>query len=511
MAVTPYPLVWDFYRSVDEAKGLGGVAHYFNEESQSLYLNNGLATKTALIEKGKWQDAKNEINPETKKEEFKLTEDAWKILSMDHVSNSYLYGVATDGEKLTFIRYIYGIDLSNIMNSWNWVSQIDNSITQLNSSVQNINPTIFGSESSLLQPGARITVFIRMGDSEPYPISVIWLDEAEYDDRSDTIGVSGRNTIGFYLKDQTFDGLYNAETDQIDTEKTEIKITVVKPSEKSATTTKLELTFREAMELILKKYAGLTKFVIQENENAKKNEFEFSPTDNLLSGIQKILDFYIETDEETNMEHMWEIAEAADGTIYIGRDDWMQSYFPKGHYVFSEGRDIFTRKSLKSSDGAFTRIRVTGKGSGGSDLKPVTVDVENFKYWALGKHKTKHIQAPEGKDQNGLKAWAEIQAKKYQNIGITEELTGPFRPQLLVGDVATVEHGDVGTILGVITEVRQVFGVKSGFKTEFSVDSGGYATNAESTVGPVYSRVAQIDGFNRKQRLVDAVRRATTK
>lgn len=505
MAETPYPLVWDFYRKVDGAKSLGGVIHYFNEQSQSLYLKDGLATKTCLIEKGNWRSATNS-------EEIKITNDAWQTLRFDHVSNSCLYGAATDGSKLTFIRYTYGLDLSGITNSWNFSSQIDNAISQFNATVQNINPSIFGSESSLLQPGGYVTMFVRMGDSEAYPMSIMWLDETNYDDRSDTISISGRNTVGFYLKDQTFDGMIKDGV--FTSEVTEVIFKVVATKDKKDD----ERSFKDIIEYILKEYAGLTKFVVQENENGKTNEFKFNPSEPLLNGIQKILDFYIESEKDadgktTTVEHTWEIVEGGDGTIYVGRDDWIKDYVPKGHYVFDEGRDVFTRKTLKSSDAAYTRLRVTGKGSGGSDLKAVIVPINVYKYWSLGKHKTKHISAPDGKTQEELKTWAEAQATRYQYSGITEDLTGPFRPQLLVGDIATINHGNSknGSILGIITEVRQTFSMQSGFRTEFSVDSGGYATGVDDTVSPVYSRAAQVDGYNRKQRLVDVVRKATNK
>ena len=114
-----------------------------------------------------------------------------------------------------------------------------------------------------------------------------------------------------------------------------------------------------------------------------------------------------------------------------------------------------------SSDSSYVRIRATGKYKDENDddvaLTPVTVDVNNFPYWSLGSHRTKHLTAPDGLTQAGLQEWAEAQAEKYQYIGIGEDFTGPFRPQLIVGDVAEVIEDNVGTALGLITEVRQVF------------------------------------------------------
>ena len=70
--------------------------------------------------------------------------------------------------------------------------------------------------------------------------------------------------------------------------------------------------------------------------------------------------------------------------------------------------------------------------------------------------------------------------------------------------MAEVVEGEEGTSLGLITEVRQVFSRKDGFKTEFSVDSGGVVTDGANYV--VYSRAAEVSGFNRRQRVIDLVR-----
>jgi hypothetical protein len=97
----------------------------------------------------------------------------------------------------------------------------------------------------------------------------------------------------------------------------------------------------------------------------------------------------------------------------------------------------------------------------------------------------------------------------YQYVGIGEDFTGPFRPQLLVGDVASVVNGTVGTNLGIITEVKHSFSRKNGFTTDFSVDSGGVVTDGGNY--KVYSRAAELHGFNRKQRIMDLVRYASRK
>jgi len=460
MATTPHPLVWDFYRSVDGVENLGGVVHYFDETSQSLYLSSGLKTDVAVVPEGHWETSERE-------RDIQITQDeGYSSLRLDHPSNGILYGVASDGNELTFLRYIYAMDISQIAESWSWLTQSDNAIAQFDSSVQNIDPEIFGSDISLFQPGAKIAVHIFMGDSTAYPIGTIWLDESGYGQLENTVKVSGRNTIGYYLKDQTFDD-----------------------------TTVFEGVASGILESILD-YAGVISYIVQPLEVETK--FEFKPSDTLLSGIEKILDFYTTTDEKM------EIVELTDGTVCIGYDYWISDYLPRNYYSFDDGREVFKRNTTRAADGSYSRLRVTGRDADNNDLEPVTVNVENFRHWSLGSHRTKHISAPDGLTQDGLQKWAEAQAKVHQYIGIAEDFVGPFRPQLVVGDIAEVVRDGTGTSLGVITQVKQVFDGQNGFVTEFSVDSGGVATDSEGHV--IYSRSAKAYGYNRKQSVIDLVK-----
>ena len=462
MAATEAPLVWDFYREVgsDIDAQLGGVVHYYDEASQTLFLNGGLKTRTADVEDGHWADS------ELSSPSIFINEDPYTVLGLDHPSNGVLYGAATDGSTLTFLRYIYAMDISMLMESWSWMSQTDNAIAQFSGSVQNLGPDIFSFDATLFQPGARITVSIMMGNSHPYPIGVVWLDECDYDISSDTVDISGRNTVGYFLKDQTFDDTYSFTGISSD-----------------------------IMTAILT-YAGIKKINVQTGTG--EMPFTFDPSDALLDGIKEMLSAYTTTSSE------WKILELPDGTVCVGYEYWLANLLPNSYYSFDEGKDVFKRKTSKLSDSSYVAIRATGKDSDDNDLTPVTVAVTNFQYWALGSHRTKHLTAPNGFTQAELQTWAEAQAEKYQYIGIGEDFTGPFRPQLIVGDVAEVVEGEEGTSLGLITEVRQVFSRKDGFKTEFSVDSGGVATDGENYV--VYSRAAEVSGFNRRQRVIDLVR-----
>ena len=462
MSASTSPLIWDFYHDIgtDIDVKVGGVVHFYDEEAQSLFLNGGIKTKLTNVADGQWETAT------WSEPSIFVNTTPYTCLGLDHPCNGILYGAAIEGGKLIFLRYVYAMDIASILDSWTWSTQIDNAIAQFSGSVQNIGPDIFCDQMTLFQPGAKVTIAIKMGDSEAYPIGVARLDECSYEIDSELVSLSGRNSVGYLLKDQTFDNNYTFTG-----------------------------TSSEVVKAIFD-YAGIQKYSIQPGVGSLV--FEFKPEDTLLDGLQQMISYF------TGSSLVWTMAELADGTVCVGYEAWLNLVQPNSYYSFDEGRDVFKRKTSKMSDSCYTAIRATGKFDTDTVLTPVMAPITNFPYWALGAHRTKHIIAPDGLTQAELQTWAEMQAAAYQYVGIGEDLTGPFRPQLLVGDVAEVVDGDIGTSLGIITEVQQIFSRKEGYKTEFSVDSGGVVTDGDNYT--IYSRAAELNGFNRKLRIMDLVR-----
>lgn len=99
-------------------------------------------------------------------------------------------------------------------------------------------------------------------------------------------------------------------------------------------------------------------------------------------------------------------------------------------------------------------------------------DVASFSGWNLQSNKTLFVQVAEGTSTANAQAIATELAGRLESVGKVETFTGPFRPQLLVGDGATIMDSEGNTELGLITEITHNFG-KSGFTTNFTVDSGG--------------------------------------
>ena len=261
------PLVWDFYRTVGAADNTGAAVHYYDESAQSIYLNTGIATQTADVEDGHWSDAVWD-------DEISITNDSYTLLSADHPANGTLYMAATDGTNLYYLRYIYAMDISDLCQSGTWKSQNDNAITQLSVNVKNTSATMFASEATLFNPGAKLALHLRLGDSAPYPIATAFLDEVDYEQTADTVPISGRNVTGFKLASQTFD-LNNTFTG-----------------------------YSHEIAAAILDLAGVEDYVIQPGTGTQS--FTFSYDTKILEGLQEMFAYY-----------GWRMLELPDGKIVI--------------------------------------------------------------------------------------------------------------------------------------------------------------------------------------------------
>lgn len=460
MATTPHPLVWDFYRTVEGAEGLGGVVHYYDEMSQSLWLSSGIKTNLADIPEGHWKAAEIQNSSD-------IGTPAYTSLSLDHAYNGVLFGVATLGSALVYLRYLYAFDCSDIVSSGTLSYSNSNAVVQLKANLMNIKDVIFSSDSTLFQPGAKVTLKALVGDEIPYDMCVTYLDSVDYSVKSSTIPISGRNNIGFKLNQSTFD------------DQTEISGL---PHEVAA----------KIMEL-----AGVENYVIQEGTDNREHQFNADQT--LLSGLQQLCDFY----------QGWKVVELPNGTIIVGYPSFVNSYQGNGYYVFDEG-SVFKRRTKRSSDAAYTKVRVTGKDLDDKDLNPVSVAVKNYVQWNLPPNKTYHEAAPDGLTQAELQEYAETLAESLQYVGIGEDFTGSLQPHLVIGDVAAIDQGDNTMLtLGVVTSIKHSFG-KSGFTTDFSTDSGGVMMETLASDGAITTVTKSLNGYTRKQTLKDLIQVASS-
>ena len=136
-------------------------------------------------------------------------------------------------------------------------------------------------------------------------------------------------------------------------------------------------------------------------------------------------------------------------------------------YFFRRDTDIFTRNITTDDQQVYRKVCVHNADFSMSFYK----DVENYTGWNLKNNKTLFVQIADGISFTDTKSIAANLAEQLEMSGKVESFTGPFRPQLIIGNDARILDGNI-IELGLITEVTHVFG-KQGFYTNFTVDSGG--------------------------------------
>lgn len=458
MAASERPLVWDFYRAVGTASGLGGTVEYYEESGQSIWLDsNGLTTETTTVEEGHWEGT-------PWSDDIEIMPDDHALLALDHPSNGVLYGAAVRDGQLWFYRYVYAMDLGDLVRSGAWKANNDSPIAQLNLQLLNVSNDLYGADATLFQPGARLSLAVVMGDSAPYDIGVAHLDDVAFDPLSETVTLSGRNQTGFYLKDQTFGADFswtgNGQT---------------------------------VVENILA-WAGIKKY--QVGTSGTTWTWVFKPKDTVLQGLEHIGAWF----------SGWEMRELPSGMVVVGYPHWIAANFQAtGYYQLNVGREVVRRKTRKSADAVYCQVYVTGKDKDGADLEPAVAEVQNFDFWALPARKIYHDTAPNGLTQAELQAYADDLAERLQYVGMVDSFTLPFmQPQLMVGDVVQVYYtGDTEAVsLGTITSLTHTFG-QNGFATQLTVDSGGAVSeNAGATV----TRTRALGGYTRQQNMLDIMK-----
>jgi len=451
-------LVWDYFRKVGTGQALGGCVHYFDTTAQSLYLHGGeIKTKTNEVENGHWKDS-------VLSSEIGAGNFGYSVIGFDHPHNGTLYGVASDGTNVYFIRYVYLLDLSDMYETGDWQEQVDNQIKSLNLSVKNLSADIFALDNTLFNPGGKVTLQFMAGDSEPYDVGIAYIDDVDFDVYSPSIPVSARNSIGYYLADQSFDD---------------------RNSYSGGRSTVLRAILLDA---------GI--------DNAKTF---IKPDDTVISLLFENQTKILEGINNTLNAIGWRMIELTDGRIIVGDEEYIAGYNFNGRYTYHGGKEVFKRRTSKNADAAYTRVCVTDS----ENTITVYRNVPYWKYWYMGQRKTKYFTAPEGYTQVQIEAMADSLANELQYVGIGENFIGPIRPQIQVGDVAEIYYeGDTeSTSLGIMTQITHHFG-GSGFDTDFSLDSGGSATDASSYLitDPVITKTSNaLSGYNRKQRITDFI------
>jgi hypothetical protein len=408
------------------------LIHFPNTQAEVFYVKDGLlyGLPTNKIHQGDWESV-------IYQDEVRISNDT----SISHQEVSLLsgfgiFGVYKSENKHKMLINEFAFEMEKYLDSGSIKHSIDTPITTFTLSLQNPlneNPEYKGNvaiseESSLLSPGSKVEFELILGDSEPYTMGVFYVDRSNFSLLNEVVCVDGRSIIGKALGDQSFD--------EDNTYPYGLLHEILKDILFQANISSDEMFVENTST-----YAG----------------YRFGVNMSYLEGVMEIL---------KALEN-WQIKELVDGTVVIGSNSYA-GFTRNTSYTFYRDKDIFTRSIIRDDQEAYRRVCIHNQDF---SMK-VYRDVETYSGWNLQANKTLYINLPEGTTLSDAENYANQIANTLQYVGKVESFTGPFRPQLILGDEAII-IGDTGmSNLGLITGITHRFG-GDGFYTDFTVDSGG--------------------------------------
>jgi len=447
-------LVWDFTRQLDPTATPGSTVSYFDEISQSFYIDSGqIKTQIGQLHQGQWQNLIREP-------EVIISDTGYGALDIEHNFNGTVFGMAQHNADVVFFIYEYMLDITSWIDSGSWNLAPDNPIKLGSLSVKNADKSRFEDDAhTLFAPGSKIRCWYSYGDSSPEIFCLFFIEHSPYDNEANTFQFTGRNRLGFSLVNQKFDER-----------------------------TTYAGTRTEAITQMLLD-AGVIPAAILVQEDATEASFTFESQKNYLEGI---------TEATTLID--WYFDDLPDGTIVIGDAAYIKANAAKtGIYTFDLGTDVISRSVSREIDGVYSRVCVRRKGNTPLSLY---ADIPYFEGWYIGTHKTFYQEVPDITDQTTMERIRDQLVEGMQYSGITETFEGLLRPWLQIGDVAIVTSKGVTRIAGIMSDIKNVFG-ENAWKTTFTVTSGGTISDPDnpSTVATKYS--GRMGGANRPRRLTD--------
>lgn len=320
-------------------------------------------------------------------------------------------------------------------------------------------------------PGAKVTLWTSFGYNVISGISIPLfsghVDECSWDEDGETFTISATSNINHLLKECTM-GDVN------------------------------ELTglSHEVGEAIMDLAGVLTYYI---TIGTYEWTYTYKPSDTCLAALEQMYPIFPKDGYDNPG---FGILESPSGYVVFGywrdRVDDTKHGIPVGNYIFNVKNDIYSFSTRMCGDRCYSKVYATGKASDGVDLEPVDVSVSNLAGFNIPENKIYHANFNGYTMQDMLEDWADTVALELQFQGITRDFNGPFRPQLTVGDIASMTFDNYGQ-QGVITSITHHVGL-DGFSTDFSVDSGGVYSAVSG-----WSSQMKANGYNRRQKLADIV------
>ncbi len=346
-----------------------------------------------------------------------------KHLTLAYLPRMNLWALWRAGDRHRLAVFILKQETNKYLSDGTMDFRQDDPGVSLSLTLENPAGIIAAEDATETPPGTRISIFFQSGSSGRYPLGIYYLDRISTKTGDPLVQLSARNATGKLLKDQTFDE---------------------------------DRTFDGRTDAILADILDAASMINYRIEpNTDQITAEFPPNMSYFDGIQAILSTIPD----------WQMREDVSGTIVIGSSSFV---FNPGNYVFSRGRDCFSREVIRDDRETYSRVCVHDREFTVMAFRDVTFP----EGWNLPRRKTLYVEAPEGTTQAKANTLATHLAGRLGHVGTMETFNSPFRPHLQPGDQATITEGNKSTVLGVITAVGLQFG-RQGFYTEFTVDSGG--------------------------------------
>lgn len=447
-------LVWDFARQLDPAATPGSTVSYFDEMTQSFYIDSGaIRTQIGKLDKGQWQD----LNRET---EAIISDTGYGNLDIEHNFNDIVWGMAQHGSDVVLLMYEYTLDISSWLDTGTWQLQPDNPIKAGTVTVKNADRSKFEDDAhTLFSPGSKIRFNFRYGDSDPLPLGLFFIEDSPYSLDAESFAFRGRNRLGFNLSNQNID----ERTHYVGT-RTEVITQMLAD-------------------------AGIIPAAIMVETDTTAVDYVFDSSKNYFAVIT-----------ETLALMGWYMDDIPDGTIVIGSAEYVKANAAKtGIYTFDLGAEVISMSRTRQADGVYSRLCVRRKGT-----EPLSIysSIPYYEGWNIGAHRTYYQDVPETTDQTTMERIRDELVECMQYSGITETFKAFMQPQLQIGDVAVVVDGETTRISGIISEINHEFG-REGFFTTFTVTSGGTISDPDNPATVATKYVNRLGGANRQRRLTD--------
>lgn len=478
-------LLWDDFITDDRPGNVAGIFYYFDTEGQNIIIRNtddALVSTYDTVELGQWLDSV--FDGALRVGNFGLTQfvprhnyngEIWAVGIIPTLVPAETGRFPTPAVEPGFyvFRYKYYQDLTAILDSFDTSEQSENQIKDAGFTIKNIGEGELNKTSSIFASGSRVVCKIGIGDSSKMYIGTVFLDEIAWDKAGESMTLSGRNAIGYYLSEQTFD----------------------------ESTTFSGTRASVVNDILVYSGVDMKKVFIEQDTTVSGPNFE--QTETILSGLNRILDVW-----------GWRMTELPNGKIIIGSPTFHESYYSVSLHEFNKD-EALARGISQRSDGAYSRLALQSQipEDAGPPIVPaftrtVYKDIPYFDGWNIGNRRTLYIKLLDNQSQVDMEALADEYAKAYQYIGVNISREIPIHPEIQCGDVVSILDADSEEYIqqGIVTGVNHQVEVGTGSaKTVLSIDSGGTIEIGSSI--KTYT-AANVDGDTRRRELIDVIKKA---